>query len=323
MIRGRHMMHNVKTLDWINELRLHAFASQNKVARRPILLLEGAYDRWFWQPWLAPSTIAISLNNRNQVLDVIRRLEPQDRSFICAIVDSDGQGTESFATDHDIPIWTYDANNLETWLLNSPAIEGLKKAIDNSYSELEYRTPAMATPRAIHWTQMKSLMWEWSEIIGWYRQTAIEHRWSFRFRLLNVAALLKEDGMTIDEPLLVRTLIHSGSHRKLTTETVMQAKQELQRQRPRSSFEVINGHDWMNMFVHLILRRSWQPEDGQLATDGRSVLDYRNVDYDQTWAETVLRQSVDRSWLAKTSLVKRIQAWETFHDCHLLALPID
>lgn len=325
MIRGHQIMHEVTAADWRSELRLLRLADP----ARAVLLLEGAYDKWFWQPFLAERTIALSLNNRNQVLRLLPQLTGMMAERTIAVVDADqewllpeiyvsaGIPVSSTEPPGPVPLLRYPGFNLESWLLSSPASQRLLEQVQLQTGGLSYRTPAMSALREMGAVEAAQFLWRWSRIIGAYRAAAWKRRWSFRFRLLNVGALLMADGETIDHELLCRTLISSSGKKTLRWLEIYEEASVIEK-RTVPDVEAANGHDWINALVNVFLKTVWQPGGPLWPSDGRHPGAWRNPGADQTWAETLLRQSVPADWLESSAFVQEIRNRERQTGTHFI-----
>ncbi len=317
-VRGKILMQHVTQLDGLNELRLHRKIAYAKYPR-PILLVEGAYDKWFWQPLVSEQALVISVNNRNHVLDVLQWMDEQTARATLAVIDADVPMIQ-FAIDEEYAtLFLYDAHNLETWLLMSPAASALLERVreDVGIGELVYRSPAMEQVLRLTISEAITLLWEWSYTLGLYRAVSAMNKWNFRLRRINLIAIIQSDGRTIDTERLTRVFIENSGQRKLTEKMVNDAVDQL-RQKRLTNHVIVNGHDWMNALVNVFLRQAWDETLVKPPIDGWSTLDFRDRSFDQTWAETILRTSVDLDWLNRTTLVKNIRTWEYANGCQLL-----
>jgi len=252
------------------------------------LLVEGSTDKVFYDRFVDKNQCTLIVNSvpgKQRVLEVLNSLENSNFEGILAIVDADFDRLTAVVSDPPNLIRT-DTHDLETMLLNSPALE---KVIAEYGSEKKIEEFG----RDIRLTLLEA-----GVSIGYLRWVSQLDTLNLKFEGIEFSHFIDEKTLTINNEKLIQEVKNKSQKPALNNKDLQQRLMN-QRSDNHDRWQVCCGHDLVEI-LYLALRKAI----------GSGKVPSRKKDKDENPLEPPLRLAYEYGYFNKTQIYSSICLWE-------------
>lgn len=251
------------------------------------LLVEGSSDKSFYERFVDRAIcilVIISGNpsRKNRVIEVLGSLQKSNFHGILAIVDADFERLEGFLDDNP-DLFRTDLHDLETMLINSPALE---KVIAEFGSEDKITRFGQ---------DIRTLILENGVIVGHLRWISRIDGLNLTFNGITFSSFINEKTMKIDQSKFIQEVINKSQAHSLNNKDLQQ-RINSQKDENHDPYQVCCGHDLVEI-LSLGFRKA--------------IGSYQPSEVKPDILERSLRLAYEEVYFYETNLYLSIRLWES------------
>jgi Protein of unknown function (DUF4435) len=251
------------------------------------LLVEGSSDKFFYECFVDKLSCQISVisgkpSSKERVIAVLGILEKSNFLGVLGIVDADFDRLDSLS--HNSPnLLLTDTHDLETMLINSPALDKVVRAFGSEEKIAKFGT------------NVRTVLVEAGISIGYLRWISQCDRLDLTFNGIKYSKFIKEQSLQIDELELIKEVKNKSQMLSLDNKDILQRIAE-QKSNNHDCWQVCCGHDLVEI-LSLGLRKA-------IGTMKSSEIEPDSL-------ERSLRLAYEEVYFRQTQLYSNIRQWES------------
>ena len=263
-----------------NQIRL--LRDRSQYTGYSFLIAEGDTDARVWKNLVDSTKCRVeNAHNKNNAVAVLNILEQGNFAGVLAIVDADFDILEGSVPLSPNLLFT-DTHDLETMLLNSPALE---KVLSEHGSEAKINNFA----KDIRQTLLKS-----AKIVGYLRWASLKFNYCLKFEGLAFNKFVDNETLALNESKLLQT-VKNNSQKPGLDEQEMRANMDSLKTDTQDMWYVCCGHDMVDILSNALCKALGSCNSKQV---------------DPNVLEINLRLAYESAHFRLTKLYIAIQTWE-------------
>jgi Protein of unknown function (DUF4435) len=261
-----------------NKIRL-----RREVSSSTFLLVEGSSDKVFYERFVDKLVCELeTAAGKIRVINVLEILDKSNFSGVLGIVDADFDRLESLS--HNSPnLLLTDTHDLETMLINSPALDKLVREFGSEEKIAKFGT------------DVRTVLVEAGRLIGYLRWISQCDQLNLTFNGIKFSKFINEQSLQIDEAKMIQEVKNKSQSSSLGNIDIQQRLTK-QKNDNHDRLQVCCGHDLVEI-LSLGLRKA-------IGTMKPSEIEPDSL-------ERSLRLAYEEVYFRQTQLCSNIRQWES------------